>query len=36
VEATCDRLLDVPASLLHGDPARPNAVGDGDRIGFLD
>lgn len=31
-----DRLVDAPAALLHGDPARPNAVVDDGRVGFLD
>jgi aminoglycoside phosphotransferase len=36
IEANRDRLADAPAALLHGDPARPNAVVADGRVGFLD
>ena len=36
VEANRDLLDDAPATLLHGDPARPNCFFGEDGIGFLD
>ncbi|GGL62326.1 phosphotransferase family protein [Halocalculus aciditolerans] len=36
VEANRDLLSDAPAALAHGDPAMPNAVWNGEAVGFLD